>query len=123
VTVSDLELAIRANYTSIEHVKRSDPDIFFTTVAYPIKGTPYHGRVSNSLVQLKPWGQSSDREITLRGRHTAEFYEQADRLLREEVSLVRLNRGQMSNPRGDEIQRRITVLRGSLYSNASEVRT
>jgi radical SAM superfamily enzyme YgiQ (UPF0313 family) len=108
---------------TIEHVKRSDPDIFFTTVAYPIKGTPYHGRVSNSLVQLKPWGQSSDREITLRGRHTAEFYEQADRLLREEVSLVRLNRGQMSNSRGDEIQRRITALRGSLYSNASEVRT
>jgi len=108
---------------TIEHVKRSDPDIFFTTVAYPIKGTPYHSRVSNSLVQLKPWEQSSDREITLRGRHTAEFYEQADRLLREEVSLARLNRGQMSHSRGDEIQRRITALRGSLYSHTSEVRT
>jgi anaerobic magnesium-protoporphyrin IX monomethyl ester cyclase len=108
---------------TIEHVKRSDPDIFFTTVAYPIKGTPYYSRVSNSLVQLKPWGQTSDREITLRGRHTAEFYEQADRLLREEVSLARLNRGQMSHSRGDEIQRRITALRGSLYSNTSEVRT
>src|SRR5215469_11996517 len=27
---------------TIEHVKRSDPDVFFTTVAYPIKGTPYY---------------------------------------------------------------------------------
>jgi anaerobic magnesium-protoporphyrin IX monomethyl ester cyclase len=108
---------------TIEHVKCSDPDIFFTTVAYPIKGTPYYSRVSNSLVQLKPWGQTSDREIILQGRHTAEFYEQADRLLREEVSLARLNREQMSNTRSDEIRRRITALRGSLYSNASEART
>src|SRR5262249_11681621 len=26
---------------TVEHVKESDPDIFFTTVSYPIKGTPY----------------------------------------------------------------------------------
>ena len=27
---------------TIAHVKTSDPDVFFTTVAYPIKGTPYY---------------------------------------------------------------------------------
>ena len=31
---------------TIEHVKRSNPDIFFTTVAYPIKGTPYYDEVA-----------------------------------------------------------------------------
>src|SRR5262249_34182139 len=68
---------------TIEHVKRCDPDIFFTTVAYPIKGTPYYQRVSDSLVQLKPWAETSDREITLRDRRPAQFYEFADRLLRD----------------------------------------
>ncbi len=31
---------------TIRHVKKTDPDIFFTTVAYPIKGTPYFSQVA-----------------------------------------------------------------------------
>ncbi len=38
---------------TIEHVKRSQPDIFFTTVAYPIKGTPYYERTKDRLVAAK----------------------------------------------------------------------
>ena len=44
---------------TIQHVKQSQPDIFFTTVAYPIKGTPYYEKVADRLVQLQPWGDSS----------------------------------------------------------------
>src|ERR1700682_2284520 len=78
---------------TIEHVKRSDPDIFFTTIAYPIKGTPYYKSVAHSLVQLKPWSQSSDREVVMRGGRPTRFYEFADRLLRDEVELARMKRG------------------------------
>ena len=39
---------------TIDHVKRTNPDVFFTTVAYPIKGTPYHRQVQDRLVQLQP---------------------------------------------------------------------
>jgi radical SAM superfamily enzyme YgiQ (UPF0313 family) len=77
---------------TIEHVKRTDPDIFFTTVAYPIKGTPYYKSVSERLVQVKPWAESSDREIELTGRRTRGFYDCADRLLHDEVALARLLR-------------------------------
>ena len=34
-TIDDIE-------ATIEHVKKANPDIFFTTVAYPIKGTGYY---------------------------------------------------------------------------------
>ena len=44
---------------TIEHVKRSRPDIFFTTVAYPIKGTPYYERTKDRLVQYA----SMEREL------------------------------------------------------------
>ena len=37
---------------TIKHVCVSQPDIFFTTVSYPIKGTPYYKKVSDRLVQL-----------------------------------------------------------------------
>lgn len=77
---------------TIAHVKQSDPDVFLTTVAYPIKGTPYYQSVANSLVQLQPWSQTSDREIRLNGRRSKNFYEHADRLLRDEVELSRMKR-------------------------------
>lgn len=75
---------------TIEHVKRSRPDIFFTTVAYPIKGTPYYERTRDRLVQLKPWNETSDRELKIRGRHSSRFYDYADRILRDEVALSNL---------------------------------
>ena len=49
---------------TIEHVKRSRPDIFFTTVAYPIKGTPYYQRTKRSP------GPSKGVERQLRSVHS-----------------------------------------------------
>jgi anaerobic magnesium-protoporphyrin IX monomethyl ester cyclase len=107
---------------TIEHVKRSDPDIFFTTIAYPIKGTPYYQRVADSLVHLKPWAETSDREIKLRGRRPDRFYEFADRLLRDEVELARLQRRGAEPSAEQELRAKIQVLRDGLYSAVSEAR-
>jgi anaerobic magnesium-protoporphyrin IX monomethyl ester cyclase len=106
---------------TIEHVKRSDPDIFFTTVAYPIKGTPYYKQVAGSLVQLKPWGETSDREITLKGRRSARFYELADHLLRDEVQLARMLRRGAETAAEQELRAKIRTSREGLYSSC-EVR-
>src|ERR1700722_18838213 len=75
---------------TIKHVSVTKPDIFFTTVSYPIKGTPYYNKVSDRLVQLRPWGVSSDRGIKVKGRHSRTFYSFADKLLKDEVQLARL---------------------------------
>jgi anaerobic magnesium-protoporphyrin IX monomethyl ester cyclase len=75
---------------TVEHVKRTDPDIFFTTVAYPIKGTPYFSEVADRVENLKLWKESSDREFCIRNRHSRQFYKFADKLLRSEVELKRL---------------------------------
>jgi len=107
---------------TIAHVKRTDPDIYFTTVSYPIKGTTYYERVASSVVQLKPWHVSSDRELALRGRHSAQFYEFADRLLQNEVQLARLERRGERGAAEEELRQRVRTLREGLYSNASEVR-
>jgi len=75
---------------TVEHVKRTDPDIFFTTVAYPIQGTPYFSDVAGRVESLKPWNDSSDREFRIRNRHSRQFYRFADSLLRTEVEFKRL---------------------------------
>jgi len=106
---------------TIEHVKRTDPDVFFTTVSYPIKGTPYYEQVAKSLVQLKPWGSSSDREISLQGRRSTKFYEFADRLLQNEVKLARMQRAGSGEAAELELRQQVNTLRKCLYSTSSEV--
>jgi anaerobic magnesium-protoporphyrin IX monomethyl ester cyclase len=107
---------------TIEHVKRTDPDIFFTTVAYPIKGTPYYESSANSLVQLKPWKESSDRELVLHGRRSPEFYGFADRLLQNEVQLARLQRAGTNEEAQHGLRQQVRTLRECLYSTSSEVK-
>ena len=107
---------------TIKHVSVSQPDIFFTTVSYPIKGTPYYRNISDRLVQLKPWGVSSDREIKIKGRHSRTFYSHADKLLRDEVQLARL----AGTPDADSglvstLRNQIQASRASLHSTLMEV--
>jgi radical SAM superfamily enzyme YgiQ (UPF0313 family) len=77
--ISDVE-------ATVDHVKQCRPDVFFTTVSYPIKGTPYFEKVAPKLVNIKPWSQTSDREFAVQGRHSRRFYKYADDLLRNEMS-------------------------------------
>lgn len=110
---------------TIKHVSTSKPDIFFTTVSYPIKGTPYYNRIADRLVQLQPWSKSSDRELKIRGRHTQKFYAYADKLLRDEVALARLNDGP-SRDQGtavSELRQNISDSRAGLLASYVEVET
>jgi len=70
---------------TVDHVKQCRPDVFFTTVSYPIKGTPYFGKVAERVVNIKPWVKTTDREFQIRGRHSRRFYKYADELLRSEM--------------------------------------
>jgi len=107
---------------TIEHVKRTDPDIFFTTVAYPIKGTPYFSEVKDHVENGKPWRFSSDREFKIRGRHSRRYYSFADQLLRSEVDLDRLHRKSVSDEAtAASIQKRIADARAGLDAASTEV--
>src|SRR6185437_11214950 len=48
---------------TVEHVKTCRPDVFLTTVAYPIKGTPYYDEVASRLVRIGEWNASTDRDV------------------------------------------------------------
>jgi radical SAM superfamily enzyme YgiQ (UPF0313 family) len=81
---------------TVEHVKSCDPDIFLTTVSYPIKGTPYFEQMSNRLVLSGEWRSTTDRDWKIRGRHSRGYYQLADRLLKGEVGLSRARRSNVS---------------------------
>lgn len=107
---------------TIQHVKRSQPDIFFTTVAYPIKGTPYYERAKDRLIMPQSWSTSSDREVKIKGRHSRRFYEYADRLLRDEVALSRLASTNAAGAASEaDLQSRIRANRQAMAMSYEEV--
>ena len=75
---------------TVDHVKRSNPDIFFTTVAYPIKGTPYFNTVQRKVELPIPWAQATDRDYRITDRRDRSYYKLADVWLRNEVEASRL---------------------------------
>ncbi len=72
---------------TVEHLKKSNPDLFLTTVAYPIKGTAYYAEVESRVLSDRPWDERSDRDLTVAGRHSRRFYSFATRWMVNEVAL------------------------------------
>jgi radical SAM superfamily enzyme YgiQ (UPF0313 family) len=75
---------------TVEHVKATNPEIFFTTVSYPIKGTGYFEKVRARVRAPLPWHEASDRDYVIGGRRGREYYRLADQWLRSEVEAARL---------------------------------
>jgi anaerobic magnesium-protoporphyrin IX monomethyl ester cyclase len=108
---------------TIDHVKRSDPDVFLTTVAYPIRGTAYFEKVADRVTALKAWAEGSDRDFRIRGRHSNRFYQSVNQLLRAEVEVLRMG-GTNSPGTGSELaelRQRIDKSREEMKNSFAEV--
>jgi anaerobic magnesium-protoporphyrin IX monomethyl ester cyclase len=103
---------------TIDLVKQCDPDIYLTTVAYPIKNTGYFRKVEGTVVLSKDWATASDRDHLIRGRHSRGYYKQADAWLRNEVEAARLETADplKAAQRRDDAQR----AHGSMLASAHE---
>jgi radical SAM superfamily enzyme YgiQ (UPF0313 family) len=75
---------------TIDHLKKANPDVFLTTVAYPIKGTPFYDTVESRLVEPRPWELRTERQLSFGGRYSKRFYWFATRRLVNEVNLYKL---------------------------------
>jgi hypothetical protein len=84
---------------TVEHLKISNPDVFLTTVAYPIKGTSYYSTVESRILTDKSWDARSDRDLTVAGRYSKRFYSFATRWMVSEVALHKANAARVPLPR------------------------
>ena len=75
---------------TVDHVKESNPDVFFTTVSYPIKGTGYFDKVRDRVEMPIAWAEASDRDYVIAGRRGKDYYKLADQWLRNEVEAHRV---------------------------------
>lgn len=74
---------------TVEHVKKCNPDIFLTTVSYPIKNTAYYRKVSELVTLGANWDQGSDRDYQIANRPPKAYYQNADRWLKKEMAAAR----------------------------------
>ncbi len=88
--VSDIE-------ATVDHLKKSNPDIFLTTVAYPIKGTHYYQAVENEIVSHLTWQARTDRDLKVNGRYSRRFFDHATRWMVNEVNLHKLRQSGSTN--------------------------
>jgi radical SAM superfamily enzyme YgiQ (UPF0313 family) len=82
---------------TVQTLKDANPDVFLTTVAYPIKNTAYYHKVAENVIALKPWHEGSDRDYTVAGRHSRRFYRYATRWMVGEVDFHRQQQAERSN--------------------------
>ena len=73
---------------TVEHLKRSAPDVFLTTVAYPIRGTEYFSRVEDRIRSEQSWSERTDRDLRIAGRRSRAYYDHVTRWMVNEVQLA-----------------------------------
>jgi radical SAM superfamily enzyme YgiQ (UPF0313 family) len=104
---------------TVAHVKDCLPDVFLTTVSYPIKGTPYYDEVASRIVRPDAWERSTDREAALRGRGSREYYSFADQLLQAEMALHKSS--DVDGPLALELAGKISRARDGLHRRAGGI--
>jgi anaerobic magnesium-protoporphyrin IX monomethyl ester cyclase len=81
-----------------DFLKAANPDVFLTTVAYPIKGTRYYDAVADRVRADAPWSERTDRDLTVAGRHSKRFYSFATRWMVGEVNAHKLRQSPLEHP-------------------------
>ncbi|MFT4927102.1 MAG: anaerobic magnesium-protoporphyrin IX monomethyl ester cyclase [Phenylobacterium sp.] len=75
---------------TVQQVARINPDIFLTTVAYPIKGTEFYRNNEQAIKVVVQWHEGSDRDLVFSHRRSERYYRFANKYLKSHVEATRL---------------------------------
>jgi radical SAM superfamily enzyme YgiQ (UPF0313 family) len=74
---------------TVDLLQRCNPDVYLTTVAYPIKNTEYFSDVAEKVRCDKEWQEATDRDYALLGQKPRAYYELANAWMANELSATR----------------------------------
>lgn len=106
-TIADLQ-------ATLDHLRKANPDILLTTVAYPIKGTPYYADIESDVLRSGDWASSSDRDLTVAGRYSRRFYLYATRWLVNGFNLHRAKQENASRLRQAKMRANVLIGRAGM---------
>jgi len=71
---------------TIRHLKKSNPDYFTITVAYPIKGTELYQEIEAVQTADLDWSTSTDRQVDFKRTYSRKYYDYAVKRVINEVN-------------------------------------
>ena len=74
---------------TIKHLKKSNPEFFTITVAYPIKGTELFTEIEASQTNNFSWETNSDRDRDFKRTYNRRYYDFAVRRVTNEVNFYK----------------------------------
>ena len=83
---------------TIDHLKRSNPDHFTITVAYPIKGTEFFQEIEANQVDTFNWEAQTDRDREFIRTYPRRYYDFAVRRVVNEVKYFKKSNNRLINP-------------------------
>lgn len=76
---------------TVKQVAEINPDIYLTTVAYPIKGTAFYKEWEDQISRSVKWEKGSDRDLLLATRKSPRYYRYANKYLKYHVQATQLS--------------------------------
>ncbi len=75
---------------TIDLLKETRPDVFGTSVAFPMKGTEFYSRVADRIIPNDNWSSRNQNKLLFKAKYSRLYYWFAVRWLVKEVNLARM---------------------------------
>src|SRR5215470_15564386 len=93
---------------TINLLKETKPDVFGTSVAFPMKGTEFYKRVSDRIIPDENWSSRNQNKLLFKAKYPRLYYWFAVRWLVKEVNLAKMWRAKR-RPYGKILREAIKV--------------
>jgi radical SAM superfamily enzyme YgiQ (UPF0313 family) len=93
---------------TINLLKETRPDVFGTSVAFPMRGTEFYERVSDRIIPNENWSSRNQNKLLFKAKHPRLYYWFAARWLVKEVHVAKMWR-QPRRPYGKIIRESLKV--------------
>lgn len=106
---------------TINHLKKSNPNHFTITVAYPIKGTEFFQEIETSQLSAFEWEKNTDRDRDFIRTYPRKYYDFAVRRVVNEVKFHQLKNNGFINPEAFKLKvKSIAAKAGMIWVRKSQ---
>jgi anaerobic magnesium-protoporphyrin IX monomethyl ester cyclase len=79
---------------TVEFLKETRPDMFSSTIAYPLPGTDFYDEVKHRLLDMPDWDYTAENRLLFQREYSTRFYQWVQRWLHQEWHGARLRQGE-----------------------------
>ena len=79
---------------TIQLLRDTRPDVFSSTIAYPLPGTDFYEEVKHRLLDMPDWDYTAENRLLFQRAYSTRFYQWVQRWLHQEWHTARLREGE-----------------------------